>query len=47
MYELFDRMEFGMTDEEFSMQKELLGKEPNSYEEFVKETATEWRKEMS
>lgn len=36
-----------MTDEEYSMQKELLGKDPSSYEEFVKKTATQWRKELS
>ncbi|KAL8752809.1 MAG: hypothetical protein Q9199_005476 [Rusavskia elegans] len=47
MYELCDKMEFGMTDEEYSMQKELLGKNPSSYEEFVKKIASQWRKELS
>ncbi|KAI4279167.1 MAG: hypothetical protein L6R38_005094 [Xanthoria sp. 2 TBL-2021] len=47
MYELFDKMELGMTDEQYSTQKELLGKDPSSYEEFVKKTATQWRKELS
>ncbi|KAL8739337.1 MAG: hypothetical protein Q9181_000068 [Wetmoreana brouardii] len=44
MWQLFVNMEFGMTDREYEMQKELLGKEPSSYEEFVKRTAAEWKK---
>ncbi|KAL8673851.1 MAG: hypothetical protein Q9168_001763 [Polycauliona sp. 1 TL-2023] len=47
MYQLFDQMVFGMNDEEYKMQKELLGKEPSSYEHFVRETAAEWKKELS
>lgn len=43
MYELFTKIKFGMSDEEYETQKELLGKEPNSYEEFVKRTGAEWK----
>ena len=43
MYELFAKMRFGMTDEEYETQQELLGKEPSNYEEFVKRTAVEWK----
>ncbi|KAL9602569.1 MAG: hypothetical protein Q9219_001713 [cf. Caloplaca sp. 3 TL-2023] len=46
MYEIFGVMEFGTTDEGYETQKELLGKEPNSYEEFVRKTGAEWKKEL-
>ncbi|KAI4151478.1 MAG: hypothetical protein L6R39_002020 [Caloplaca ligustica] len=46
MYELFGKMAFALTDEEYETQKELLGKEPNDYEEFAKKTGAEWIKEL-
>lgn len=46
MYEIFGNMGFGMTDEDYETQKELLGKEPSNYEEFVKRVGAEWRKEL-
>ncbi|KAI4107563.1 MAG: hypothetical protein L6R37_001523 [Teloschistes peruensis] len=46
MYELFEKIKFAMSDEEYETQKELLGKEPSSYEEFVKRTGAEWKKEI-
>ncbi|KAL8843149.1 MAG: hypothetical protein Q9170_000279 [Blastenia crenularia] len=46
MYELFESIEFGMTVEEYEEQVELLGKEPNDYEEFVRKTGAEWKKEL-
>ncbi|KAL8710932.1 MAG: hypothetical protein Q9220_004531 [cf. Caloplaca sp. 1 TL-2023] len=45
MYQLFESATFGMTDEEYNKQKELLGREPSSYKEFVKRTGAEWQKE--
>lgn len=39
-------MEFGMTEEDYKTQRELLGKEPSDYEEFVKRTGAEWKKEL-
>ncbi|KAL8941479.1 MAG: hypothetical protein Q9216_002207 [Gyalolechia sp. 2 TL-2023] len=47
MYELFGNMEFGLTDEEHDTQRELLGREPSSYEEFVKRTGADWREELA
>lgn len=35
-----------MTKEEYETQKELLGKEPSNYEEFVRRTGAEWKKEL-
>lgn len=46
MYEIFGNMGFGMTDEDYETQKELLGKEPSNYEDFVKRIGAEWRKEL-
>ncbi|KAI4204436.1 MAG: hypothetical protein LQ350_001193 [Teloschistes chrysophthalmus] len=46
MYELFEKIKFAMSDQDYEMQKELLGKEPSSYEEFVKRTGAEWKKEI-
>ncbi|KAL8690899.1 MAG: hypothetical protein Q9218_003751, partial [Villophora microphyllina] len=45
MYELFEKLKFGMSEEEYKTQTELLGKEASSYEDFVKKTAAEWNKE--
>jgi uncharacterized protein YbjT (DUF2867 family) len=42
MFEMFEEMPFGMNKEEYDEQVELLGKEPNSYEKFVEETAKSW-----
>ena len=42
MYEIFETKVFGMTEEEYEMQVELLGKEAESYERFVEETARKW-----
>lgn len=46
MYQLFNSMGFGMTEEEYKTQKELLGKEPSGYEEFVKRTGTVWKQDL-
>ena len=46
MYELFGTMSFGLTDEEYETLKELLGKEASDYEEFVRRTGAEWKKEL-
>ena len=45
MYELFGKLEFGMTDEEYEVQKRLLGKEPSDYEKWVASKSAEWKKE--
>ncbi|KAF2798806.1 NAD(P)-binding protein [Melanomma pulvis-pyrius CBS 109.77] len=42
MYETFESQGFGMTEEEYQEQVKLLGKEPESYEKFVEDTAKEW-----
>ncbi|KAF2717053.1 NAD(P)-binding protein [Polychaeton citri CBS 116435] len=44
MYESFKQMEFGMTDEEYDLQVELLGKEAEDYAAWVNKTAQSWRK---
>ncbi|KAL5411218.1 hypothetical protein PMIN06_008609 [Paraphaeosphaeria minitans] len=43
MYEIFEEMPFGMTEEQYKEQVALLGKEADSYEEFVETTGKEWR----
>ncbi|KAH7011024.1 hypothetical protein EDB80DRAFT_890945 [Ilyonectria destructans] len=43
MYEWFDAHGFGMTEAEYRDQVALMGKAPTSYEEFVNETANEWK----
>ncbi|KAF4973200.1 hypothetical protein FSARC_452 [Fusarium sarcochroum] len=43
MYEYFEAEGFGMTDEEYLDQVELLGRAPASYEDFVKSTGKGWR----
>jgi uncharacterized protein YbjT (DUF2867 family) len=42
MYEYFNEAGFGMSDEEYDEQVELLGRPPVRYEDFVKKTAAEW-----
>ena len=42
MYEGFQQYGFGMTEEDYKTQVELLGREPHSYEEWVTETAKSW-----
>ncbi|KAL8927987.1 MAG: hypothetical protein Q9208_002062 [Pyrenodesmia sp. 3 TL-2023] len=46
MYQLFNSMEFDMTEEEYKTQRELLRKGPSGYEEFVKRTGTVWKQEV-
>ncbi|KAK7192393.1 hypothetical protein DPSP01_004977 [Paraphaeosphaeria sporulosa] len=43
MYEIFEEMPFGMTEEQYKEQVVLLGKEADSYEEFVETTSREWK----
>lgn len=43
MYEAFGRVRFGMTQEEYESQIELLGKEPEDYEKWVEGTGKAWR----
>lgn len=45
MYEIFETRGFGMTQEEYDTQVKFLGKEPESYEEFVENAARGWLKE--
>ncbi|GKT82460.1 transcriptional regulator [Colletotrichum tofieldiae] len=42
MYELFESVGFGMSEEDYKSQVELLGKEPEDYVQFVEETAKSW-----
>lgn len=42
MYEIFAARPFGMTEEDYQRQVEFLGKEPEDYGSFVKETAAQW-----
>jgi uncharacterized protein YbjT (DUF2867 family) len=44
MYETFAERGFSMSETEYKEQVELLGKEPESYERFVKLTAEAWTK---
>ncbi|KAL8764250.1 MAG: hypothetical protein Q9184_000219 [Pyrenodesmia sp. 2 TL-2023] len=46
MYQLFNDMGFGMTEEEYKTQRALLGKEPSDYEVFDKRAGAEWIKEF-
>jgi nucleoside-diphosphate-sugar epimerase len=43
MFEFFEKLPFGMTEEQYGEQVKLLGREAASYEEFVERTAKEWR----
>lgn len=45
MYETFAGREFGMGREEWEVQCEVLGKEPEGYEEWVAKTGREWLEE--
>ena len=50
MYEVFNHQcfygkGFAFNDEEFEAQKKLLGREPSSYEDFVKTEVAAWTKE--
>ncbi|RSM08920.1 hypothetical protein CEP52_004377 [Fusarium oligoseptatum] len=47
MYEFFERNGFGMTEAEHQEQVKLLGKNPANYEEFIKKTAGEWKRDAS
>lgn len=42
MYQAFGEHGFGMTEEEYELQVEVLGKQPEDYGEWVKKTAKEW-----
>lgn len=42
MYETFAERGFSMNEADYKEQVQLLGKEPESYEKFVKSTAKEW-----
>lgn len=46
MYEIFEQMGFGMSDEEYAEQLKLLGKEPEDYEKWVAGVVEEWKKEV-
>ncbi|KAF2439252.1 NAD(P)-binding protein [Karstenula rhodostoma CBS 690.94] len=43
MYELFEAMPFGITEEQYNEQVALLGKEADSYEKFVEDTGKQWK----
>lgn len=43
MYEIFEGTPFGMTENQYKEQVALLGKEAESYEEFVKATGKSWK----
>jgi uncharacterized protein YbjT (DUF2867 family) len=43
MFELFEAIPFGMTEEQYKEQVALLGKEAESYEKFVEATAAKWK----
>ena len=43
MYETFGARGFKMTEDNYKEQLELLGKEPESYESFVRSAAAQWR----
>jgi nucleoside-diphosphate-sugar epimerase len=45
MYEAFGRVGFGMTEDQYALQIELLGKEPEDYAKWVEETGKTWRQE--
>jgi len=46
MYEIFAKRGFGMTEEQYKEQVEVLGREPRSYEQFVEETGKMWKAEL-
>ena len=43
MYDMFTLMPFGMTDEEYQLQVDCLGREPEDYEAWVKQNGESWR----
>lgn len=43
MYEIFEEVGFGMSEEDYRAQVEFLGKEPEDYEKWVGETAQKWQ----
>ncbi|EMD01162.1 hypothetical protein BAUCODRAFT_199647 [Baudoinia panamericana UAMH 10762] len=43
MYEVFAKVGFGMNEEEYKEQVELLGQEPVNYEEWVTKTGSSWK----
>jgi nucleoside-diphosphate-sugar epimerase len=45
MYEAFSRVGFGMTHDQYELQIELLGKEPEDYAKWVEETGKSWRQD--
>lgn len=45
IYEQFREKEFGMTEDQYKVQVEFLGKQPEQYEVFVLETGKKWNKE--
>jgi uncharacterized protein YbjT (DUF2867 family) len=42
MYEAFGEHGFGMSEEEYRLQVEVLGKEPDDYSQWVQETGSQW-----
>jgi hypothetical protein len=42
MFEAFGEHGFGMSEEEHQLQVEVLGKQPDDYEEWVHETGLQW-----
>jgi uncharacterized protein YbjT (DUF2867 family) len=42
MYEAFGEHGFGMSEEEYLLQVEVLGKEPDDYSQWVQETGSQW-----
>ncbi|KAL1604914.1 hypothetical protein SLS60_004455 [Paraconiothyrium brasiliense] len=46
MFEWFEAMPFGMTQEQYRDQVALLGKEAESYEKFVEATAKQWKEQQ-
>lgn len=45
MYDIFEVERFGMTEQQYAEQVSFLGREPESYEAFVENTAKQWLKE--
>ncbi|KAJ4355467.1 uncharacterized protein N0V89_003483 [Didymosphaeria variabile] len=46
MYEIFEAVPFGMTEDQYRDQVALLGKEAESYEKFVETTAKQWKEQQ-
>lgn len=43
MYEIFREQGFGMSEEDYKLQVEVLGREPEDYEAWVRKTGESWR----